>query len=453
MAAAGRRADTLRRTLRSPMRLASALPFVLAVALAACGTPPVDSGRRAPRPTPPRVATPPAPPPRPQVVSAPPRPTPPPPPAPEPPPSAPRGSITLRSVYPEANLTEWELANGGHVLFERVEGQPLRLLAVAVGGTAGLDPSTAEAARATVYARSTDEHGRFELGDVSRRIVAYGPLRTLGIFLRGQVGLGSVDLDRLADGALFDPRSAATALPPEAALEASPLPTPALDDRLFLEAVGRPGDYVVAVVGDAEIEAVEGFVAGAFGEGGRAPLAFGEAEPHVPTAPEAVDAGTGEAVSTLVYRGRLRRGDSQADVELAAFAAGEALRAAGQPASTWGRADALSGTYEVAVAVPTADPAVAAAVAARLATLAPPDDLARLRAARAEASRGFGVRMPDRGATQHLVNWHAQDGSPLRYESYDRALSGVSRSALAETMARVFGAGAYRAVLGLDLTL
>ena len=432
------------------MRLAPALTLILAVSTAACGTPPVDAGRRAPAAPAPRPA--PAPPPEaPVVVAAAPSPSPPPP-APEPP-GTPRGSITLRSVYPAASLTEWELANGGHVLFERREGQPLRLLAVAAGGTAGLAPDVAEAARSAVHARSTDEHGRFELGDVTRRIVAYGPLVTLGVFLRGQVGLGRVEVAGLGRGALLDPRSAARAVPPEAALDPRPLPSPALDDRMFLDAVGRPGDYVVAVVGDAEIEDVEAYIAGAFGDGGRTPLAFSEAAPRVPASPEVVASGTGDAVSTLVYRGRLQRGDTQAATELAAFAAGEALRSAGLRVATWGRADALAGTYEVAIAVPADDPNTLSEAAARLAAARPPDALGRLRAAHAEASRGFGVRLPDRGATQHLVNWHVRDGSPLRYESYDRALDGVSRGELAETMQRVFGGGAYRAVLGLDLTL
>ena len=420
------------------MRLAPALTLLLAVATAACGTPPVDAGRRAPA-TPPLRGTPEPPPAAPAAVAATPDPPPPPPPAPEPPPT-PRGSITLRSVYPAVSLTEWELANGGHVLFERRDGEPLRLLAVATGGAAGLDAAVAARVRGAVAARRPDPRGRFELGDVSRRVVAEATLPSLGAFLRSHLGLGSADPSTPFEGPPFNVRTAPPVLSVEAAFELEPVPAPVDDERVVLDAFGRPGDYVVAVVGDAEVEAVEAYVAGAFGAGGRAPLAFDAAAPRFAESSSVVDAGTGRGVSTLVYRGRLRRGDTQARIELAAYAAVEAL---GGGLAAWGRADEGTGTYEIALAVGTTDRGELAEVADRLASADAPGELGHLR---------WLAVQHGRGGPQHLVNWHVRDGSPLRYESYERALGGVSRSELAETMQRVFGGGAYRAVLGLDLT-
>ena len=387
---------------------------VLCLGLAACGTPPVDTGRTS-LPAPPRSAE----------VPAVRRPPPPPAPQPEPPPpptvalpAVPPASITRRSVYPTPELTEWTLANGARVVFHRTDG-PLALVARADGGAGSLAEDLVGRARGAAAVRS-GAAVRASLRDVDRRLVGEGDASALAD------ALGSV-----FSGAM--PASGPVQVPAVAALSG----TQSAQDggaRLFAETFADPAGYTVGIAGDAEIEAVEAFLAAAFTAAGRRTLAFEPSAPALPTAPTVTDAGTGDRRGSIVYRGRLERGEDSAVLAVALAAAHRS------------QADLGSGLYEIVVTLrdarSTADGVAAAAAALAGARADGIDALRRIARSRVDAV--------DRA--QHVLNWAVGDASPLRFDPLDVAITNVSQRRLAGFLERAFAPGVYSAVLGLTLT-
>ena len=399
---------------------------VLCLGLAACGTPPVDTGRTS-LPAPPRSAE----------VPAVRRPPPPPAPQPEPPPpptvalpAVPPASITRRSVYPTPELTEWTLANGARVVFHRTDG-PLALVARADGGAGSVPEDLAGRARGAAAVRS-GAAVRASLRDVDRRLVGEGDASALAD------ALGSV-----FSGAM--PASGPVQVPAVAALSG----TQSAQDggaRLFAETFADPAGYTVGIAGDAEIEAVEAFLAAAFTAAGRRTLAFEPSAPALPTAPTVTDAGTGDRRGSIVYRGRLERGEDSAVLAVALAAAARALDRASVEAAVRGQADLGSGLYEIVVTLrdarSTADGVAAAAAALAGARADGIDALRRIARSRVDAV--------DRA--QHVLNWAVGDASPLRFDPLDVAITNVSQRRLAGFLERAFAPGVYSAVLGLTLT-